>query len=226
MPRSASTVGAVVALLSLIAVTGCGAGSAERADGAASAESGAPVETPTPTPTIEPVETIATTPISVEDYLSLTEERSADGGVKLEGVQDDYRALAAVFPLALPNVYAFPVESRAANNLDDEKKVQFSATYGENEVFHFWLDSTATAAYASHLRGDSTAANRYLDAIEDGYATPIRRHTIEDPENGYIADVVDSARRGIFGQMILQNVNPFLEIEQYEAVAAQAGDVF
>lgn len=131
-----------------------------------------------------------TTPVSMDEYMA---SLSSEGYTDIVGVHDEYRRAVAIFPLPLPEGYAFPAESREK---EDETGMRFTLGTGEVEAYTYWASATTRAAYDAHISGDTATANRHLDALEAGYDSPVGRASIDDPDRGFINDGVNPAREG------------------------------
>lgn len=115
----------------------------------------------------------------------------ADAVLDIHGVRAEYRQAIAAFPLNLPDGWSFPPESRKQ---DEGSGVTWEKGNGAAEAYFFWQFAVASAAQEAHLRGEEVEATRFLDVLESGYETPLRRSVVEDPEGVFIAEVIRPAR--------------------------------
>ena len=125
-----------------------------------------------PATNIDGVDIVSTLPMSEDDYVA--EFSSRVGWLSFDEFQAEYREAAAVFPLILPESYAFPVDL-VLPGLDD-RDGEWEAGSGAAQAFFVWDGATATAAYAAHERGDDALATSLLDAYEAGHTSPRAEH--------------------------------------------------
>ncbi|MGM1029677.1 MAG: hypothetical protein ACQEWM_07350 [Actinomycetota bacterium] len=170
-----------------------------------------------------PVELLDTTPITADAYVARFSDTSGQpyGTEGIDDVNAEYREAAQVFPLALPDGYAFPAEARfMGRSLPDG----WQRGDGVAEAFSFWRQATATAAFNDHLRGDQQAAEVHLDALAAGYDSPVRAMFVADPDLAYLEQTVAPAYEGNFDRIYLDDAQRFLGWDGYAAVSAHAGD--
>lgn len=162
---------------------------------------------------------LETTPIPTDEYVDrfTVDPAPLDG---LDAVNAEYRDAARVFPLALPDGWAFPADSGLiGQSLPDG----WQHGDGYAQAFAFWRAATATAAFADFNRDTSDVA-AHLDALTAGYDSPVRAMYVDDPELTYLVEVVAPAYEGNVDQLWFQEVRHVYGNPIYEAVAAHADD--
>lgn len=164
-------------------------------------------------------ELLDTTPMPVDEYVA---RFSASSGTldSVEAVQAEYREAAQVFPLALPDGYAFPTDSW----LRGDDGGSWQQGNGVVQAYFYWQMATATAAFHDHVRGDQSAAEVHLDALAAGYDSSVRAMFVEDPDLGFIERTVAPAYQGDFDHIYTDEARHFLGHHEYAAVSAHAGD--
>lgn len=165
-----------------------------------------------------PPELLETTPVAVDEFLA----RFAPANAPLAdaaAVNAEYQEAARAFPLALPDGWAFPADSRIV----DRRVGDWHVGDGAALAFEFWQNATATAAFADQYGsadgGDSTA---HLDALSAGYNSPLRAAYVDDP--GYLDRVVAPAYEGNLDNLYRENVDRFQGRPDHAAIAELAGD--
>ena len=109
----------------------------------------------------------------------------------IDGLRAEYRQATATFPISLPAGWSFPPESRQQ---DTGPGVMWEKGNGVAEAYFFWQFAVATAAHEAHLQGHKLDADRFLDVLEAGYSTPIRRAVIDDPDAAFVTEAIQPAR--------------------------------
>lgn len=184
-----------------------------RAEFEAAWEEAADAVRPGPVP-----ELLETTAIPVDEYVA---RFGASSGALEDAaaVNAEYREAARVFPLALPDGWAFPADCW----LVDRRVGEWQQGDGAEQAYLFWQMATATAAFHDYL-GDRSAASAHLDALAAGYDSPVRAMSIDDPDLDYLTRVVEPAREGNFDELYSADAHRLLGWPEYAAVAERAGD--
>lgn len=165
---------------------------------------------------LQPAAAFAATPTnSLEkrsDVLSAYIAMTSDSGVTdLNGIRAEYRAAAAIFPLDLPPGWVFPAESSLYNT---EPDVQWQRGGGAAEAYLYWQSAVATAAYHAYLGGDSSGVEHYLDTLESGYNSAVRRAVLEDVANEFITVKIVTARNADAGALAAARRGDFTKLKQ------------
>jgi hypothetical protein len=222
------TAALAAAAVTVVAVASCSSASPAAAPVAISSASSSPSAAPTPTAPVAPSALSADAEAAVAQYVDrFTFETDADADsvwLDADGVEDEFRAAAAAFPLALPDAYTWP----ATTGREYGNSAQWERGTGVVQAYFFWEGATATAAYAALERGDGAAVSAHLEALATGYASPVRSMLV-DPEqpgtdSGYYRSVIAPALQGDWDTLIHAQVEPFVDNPAYRAIAAQAGD--
>ena len=117
------------------------------------------------------------TPGAIENYLKETQHK---GMARFTEIQTEYRNATTIFPLTLPDGWTFPADCGLS---DTSPGAFWERGMGASAAYFNWQRAVAAAAYAGHRQGDTTSAKRYLDLLEAGYATDVRRAALSDPED-------------------------------------------
>lgn len=193
---------------------------------ACSSADAAPADNPAPTsaPVTDAVESPAAVPVAafVDQFGPGPDTDTVwlDG----EGVDDEFHAAAATFPLALPDGYTWPTElPRSLGSV-----TEYQRGTGAAEAYLYWEAATATAAYADHRSGEPDDVAAHLEALVDGYASPVRSMYFDPEQPGtdteYYRSVIEPALNGNFDPLTHAQVASFVTNAEYHAIAAQAGD--
>lgn len=116
-----------------------------------------------------------------------------DAFLDIDGVRAEYQQAIVAFPLNLPDGWSFPPDSRQQ---DEGPGVMWEKGNGVAEAYFFWQFAVASAAHEAHLRGEEAEAARFLDVLEAGYSTPLRRAIVDDPEGAFVTEAVGPVRGG------------------------------
>lgn len=182
----------------------------------------APDPAPTSAPAPDPVDSLAADPVAafVDGFGPGPAIVWLDG----EAVEDEFHAAAAAFPLELPDGYTWPTETLRPFGTVSE----YQRGTGAAEAYLYWEAATATAAYADHRIGDP-ASVAHLEALVDGYASPVRSMYFDPEQPGtdsdYYRSVIEPALDGNFDPLVHAQVASFVTKDEWQAIAVQAGDV-
>lgn len=138
-------------------------------------------------------------PGSIDAYVAAT---ATAGFTDLAGIHAEYRDAVRRFPFDLPDGWTFPPESSLRDILPSTgsrgAEPSWQRGNGYAEAYVYWQSAVATAACEAHSRGDLAGVERFLNALESGYKSKVRRAVLEDPEDGFLKIEVNAARRGDF----------------------------
>ena len=213
--RTAAVAAATVVLAGVVGCASAGPATAPAGDPTA-----APVATSAASAAPASGVLTAMSPLPVDAYVA--QFSASDGSLPdVDAVNEEYRAAAAAFPLALPDGYAWPTETW----LRDGQSGAWQQGNGVAQAYFFWQTATANAAFADHIRGNDQAAAEHLDALEAGRSGPVAAMFVQDPGGGYVSQAIAPAREGDWTPLYAQDVQPFREAPSYAAVADRAGDL-
>lgn len=138
------------------------------------------------------------TAAEIDQYLSSV---SKPGFTDLAGIRAEYLDASVNFPFALPAGGTFPANSSLRNSDSDSDRKMEPETWergiGIAEAYFVWQAATVSAAHHAQSDGNSVESNRLLDALDAGYASPVRKAILEDPD-GHFPSAIDQARKGDF----------------------------
>lgn len=130
---------------------------------------------------------IESSPGAINRYLAKTK---AVGITSLEGVEAEYAKAVESFPFVKPDDWSFPTSSGLT---DPEPGTQWDRGFGAAIAYLLWQSAVAVAAQKAYLAGDRAVADRYLDVLEAGYLSPVRRAVLDDPDDAFISGPADKS---------------------------------
>lgn len=122
-----------------------------------------------------------------------------DNFTDLAGIHAEYRTAVETFPFELPSGVSFPPVS---SYRDAVPASLWERGNGEAEAYFFWHNETAAAAKNALSSADTAGANRLLDSLEAGYASPTRRSVWRDTDATF-PTALERARKGDFGSLFV-----------------------
>jgi hypothetical protein len=220
----------VVAAIIVAALAGCADGAASPGASPAPASGDQAVTAsstaaPAPSPTASAGPSSSTT-ATIADFVDRFGPVDGDTTwLSAAEVEEEFHAAAAAFPLALPDGYTWPSGLGRSHGT----AAQWERGTGVVQAYFFWEGAHATAAYADARRGDRGAALEHLEALVEGYVSPVRSLYV-DPEqpgadSGYYRGVLEPALlRADYSALARAQVEPFLSDDERREIAAAAGD--
>lgn len=122
-----------------------------------------------------------------------------DSFTDLAGIHAEYRNAVETFPFELPSGVSFP---RVSSYRDAVPASLWERGNGEAEAYFFWHNETAAAAKNAYSSANATEANRLLDFLDAGYASPTRRSVWQDTDATFPM-ALERARNGDFGSLFV-----------------------
>lgn len=149
------------------------------------------------------------TPGAIANYLKKTQ---VSGMARLAEIQTEYRNATAIFPLVLPDGWTFPPDSGLS---DPTPGAFWERGMGVSAAYLNWQRAVAAAAYAGYQKGDSKTTKHYLDLLEAGYDTDVRRAAIADPDEKFTGGHSDGTGSGSEGPLKAARNGDFALLRQF-----------
>lgn len=117
---------------------------------------------------------------------------------------DEYERLLPAFPFTMPPGYRLPAASAWPLQVGER-----AIPWALGEQYFTWRGAVASSAVSAHECGDEVTRDELLNDIRDSYRSDLRRSIIDDPNEGYIVDVIEPALHGDLSELIRQDVDAF-----------------